>query len=376
MGLSIVGLLERGGWRRAMGVGLFAAALVAAVYQHQTLYLPLQQHANRWAVRIAETIRRTTKPEDVIVIYGCDWSSEIPYYAQRRALMLPPGSIGKAAESAFRELDSLSVGAMVIVGPQFGQGWRPPSAEDYVKQRRRWNLSSAACYRDQACEVYPAACYEGAYQAFGQAMNSLNEGKLDAALDRFNGAIAGFADDPSFYFGRAQCQMFRGDMTSMRSDCTRAVDLAPTDVTWGQRALILLNASRQPGGNPAEVRQLLDDALASINQEIRHAAPRTARLRRTRPDPCRTWSRRGGIGRRPSGQRPLHSAARSLDNLRPARGEPCREVTPVHGRHNGDSPIFAAVKLIHAATFSSPRELGQSPVHKCAGSGFNAPFCT
>ena len=89
MGLSIVGLLERGGWRKVVGVVLFAATLAAAVYQHQTLYLPLQRHPNRWPLRIAEMIRRTTKPEDVIVIYGCEWSPEIPYYAQRRALMLP-----------------------------------------------------------------------------------------------------------------------------------------------------------------------------------------------------------------------------------------------------------------------------------------------
>ena len=157
---------------------------------------------------------------------------------------------------------------MVIVSPEFGQGWRPPSAEEYVKQRQRWKLSSVPYYRDQACEVYPPARYEAAYQDYWQAVSSLTEGELDAALDRFNRAIARFPDDPPLYFGRARCHMLRRDITSMRSDCTRAVELAPTDIAWSQRAVVLLNASRQPGGDPAEVRQLLGDALASINQVI------------------------------------------------------------------------------------------------------------
>jgi tetratricopeptide (TPR) repeat protein len=268
MGLSIVGLLERGGWRKAFGVALFVATLAAAVYQHQTLYLPLQHHPNRWPLRIAEMIRLTTKPDDVIVIYGYEWSPEIAYYAQRRALMLPHWVDAKEADAAFRELDKLSVGAMVIIRPEFGEGWRPPSAEEYAKQRQRWKLSSAACYRDQACEVYPPVRCQAAYQDYWQAKTSLSEGKLDAALDRFNLAIAGFPDDPAFYFGRAQCYILRNDLTNARNDCARAVELAPTAFFWSQRAIILLGASEQPGGNPVEVWQLLGDALASADQVI------------------------------------------------------------------------------------------------------------
>ena len=82
--LSVVGLLERPGWRRPAGAVLLAALLGAGLYRHQTLYLPLQQRADRWPVLLGEAIRRHTNPDDVVVVYGGDWSSEIPYYAGAR----------------------------------------------------------------------------------------------------------------------------------------------------------------------------------------------------------------------------------------------------------------------------------------------------
>ncbi len=100
MGLSIVGLLECGGWRKLAGVVLLAGAMVAAVYQHQTLYLPLQRRADPFIPRLADVIRRTTKPDDVIVIYGRDWWPDIAYFAQRRALMLATFGTREAGEKS------------------------------------------------------------------------------------------------------------------------------------------------------------------------------------------------------------------------------------------------------------------------------------
>lgn len=44
---------------------------------------------DRPLLRIAQAIKETTDPDSVVVIYGQDFSSVIPYYAQRRALMEP-----------------------------------------------------------------------------------------------------------------------------------------------------------------------------------------------------------------------------------------------------------------------------------------------
>ena len=45
---------------------------------------------NRNLVTLAETVRERTPPDSPIAVYGLDWSSELPYYAQRRAIAVPP----------------------------------------------------------------------------------------------------------------------------------------------------------------------------------------------------------------------------------------------------------------------------------------------
>lgn len=45
---------------------------------------------NRNVVILAEAVRQRTPPDSPIVVYGMDWSSELPYYAQRRAIAVPP----------------------------------------------------------------------------------------------------------------------------------------------------------------------------------------------------------------------------------------------------------------------------------------------
>jgi hypothetical protein len=44
---------------------------------------------DRPLLTIAQAIDEKTDPEGVVVIYGQEWSSVIPYYARRRALMAP-----------------------------------------------------------------------------------------------------------------------------------------------------------------------------------------------------------------------------------------------------------------------------------------------
>jgi len=44
---------------------------------------------DRPMLTIAQAVNANTDPDGVVVIYGQDWSSVIPYYARRRALMAP-----------------------------------------------------------------------------------------------------------------------------------------------------------------------------------------------------------------------------------------------------------------------------------------------
>jgi hypothetical protein len=54
-------------------------------YFHQDLVLPNREQQ----LLVADNLRSNTRSEDVFVGFGLDWSSEVPYYAERRALLVP-----------------------------------------------------------------------------------------------------------------------------------------------------------------------------------------------------------------------------------------------------------------------------------------------
>ena len=71
---------------------------------------------NRNVVILAEAVRQRTPPDSPIVVYGMDWSSELPYYAQRRAIAVPPWFNGRQAvwEEPERFLGGVKPSAIVI----------------------------------------------------------------------------------------------------------------------------------------------------------------------------------------------------------------------------------------------------------------------
>jgi hypothetical protein len=87
--LTVLGLRQRGGRRARLG-GLLAGAIVlVAAYDYAEGYYPIQTANPRGPMEACRAVQEQTRPEDVIVVLGCDWSSEVPYYSRRRALMLP-----------------------------------------------------------------------------------------------------------------------------------------------------------------------------------------------------------------------------------------------------------------------------------------------
>jgi hypothetical protein len=87
--VSLLALLERGGRCRIVGSMGLAGFLALAVWRHQEYYRPIQAHNCAELNAVSDTIQRLTRPEDVLVILGCDWSSELPYYSRRRSLCIP-----------------------------------------------------------------------------------------------------------------------------------------------------------------------------------------------------------------------------------------------------------------------------------------------
>lgn len=66
----------------------------------------------------AEIVRRTTGPEDIVAAFGLDWNGELPYYSERRAIMVPHHRIddGEAFTRSVMSLGLRRVGAVVFAG--------------------------------------------------------------------------------------------------------------------------------------------------------------------------------------------------------------------------------------------------------------------
>ena len=82
---------------------------------YQRDFLPLQQLTVAGGEH-TQLVRLLTDPEDVIIVVGDDWSSIIPYYAGRRALMITTAREGDEAylTKAFAALKGQRVGALII----------------------------------------------------------------------------------------------------------------------------------------------------------------------------------------------------------------------------------------------------------------------
>lgn len=98
-------------------LALPAAVIALQIAAYARTYLPVQR-VNVPVPELAQVLARLTDPDDVLVILGQDWDAHLPYYAQRRALMLVTGRERDPAAIArsVARLDRRQVGAVVLFG--------------------------------------------------------------------------------------------------------------------------------------------------------------------------------------------------------------------------------------------------------------------
>ncbi len=100
---------------------LLVLTVIMAVYAGQSwLYwdhlYQAQRHSSPGGNGLTEALRYLTRPDEVIVMVGDDWSSITPYYAQRRALMIRNGMQQDQPyiTTAFASLKGEKVGAVIL----------------------------------------------------------------------------------------------------------------------------------------------------------------------------------------------------------------------------------------------------------------------
>ena len=86
LGILISGIIALPGWKAWVGVGLVALELFAFVRAYRDVFYPLQHGNFAGLADAAALVDRTTSKNDVILITGLKWSSELPYQSHRRAV--------------------------------------------------------------------------------------------------------------------------------------------------------------------------------------------------------------------------------------------------------------------------------------------------
>lgn len=103
---------------RALVWIVLAVAHASQLWAYRQTYLELQERWSPGGSELTKTVRAMTNPEDVLVAAGFDWDSSLPFYAQRRALMIRSGRESDLAylEQAFRDQAGQPVAIFVAKG--------------------------------------------------------------------------------------------------------------------------------------------------------------------------------------------------------------------------------------------------------------------
>jgi hypothetical protein len=125
VGFCILGLFElpRPAAPRAAAAGAGLAALLvavtAAVIGYAQIYYPLQAHNQTGMKDVANLISSNCDPDAVVVYVGFDWDPTLPYYTQRRALMIPdwPELTESAVHKAINNLVGYKIGGLFVARP-------------------------------------------------------------------------------------------------------------------------------------------------------------------------------------------------------------------------------------------------------------------
>ena len=124
LGLLLVGVAEnpRRCW---LAPALTLVLIVGQAWRYGQHYYPSQQGANAeicaGGSQLTAALKALTRPDEMLVITGQDWNSMIPYYAERRALMLPhETSLNQTKlDLSFDRQADQRIGALLITDPDW-----------------------------------------------------------------------------------------------------------------------------------------------------------------------------------------------------------------------------------------------------------------
>jgi hypothetical protein len=135
---------------------LFAVVAGHLTYFYRA-YAPILSQAS-WTdpkIRIALAAKQNTSQDQALVVFGDDWSSVIPYYSERKALVIPAWAPQATFEELFKNpkklLGNLDLGGVVVCPAYLDQyGANRTSIEAFISGKKVLAAS-------EACKLYGAA---------------------------------------------------------------------------------------------------------------------------------------------------------------------------------------------------------------------------
>jgi hypothetical protein len=87
LGFSVVAMRERGGTAAIVATASLVVLLVSCAVTYKKEFLKWQAVRSQISPYFINTVARVTQPDDVLIVYGDDWSPLLPYSLHRRAIM-------------------------------------------------------------------------------------------------------------------------------------------------------------------------------------------------------------------------------------------------------------------------------------------------
>ena len=86
-GFVAYGLIRRRGMLPLVGFAVLLLVTFSGITRYYSVYSPSASTDNQYLLKTGQQVQRLTNAHQIIIVEGEDWSSEIPFYAHRRAIM-------------------------------------------------------------------------------------------------------------------------------------------------------------------------------------------------------------------------------------------------------------------------------------------------
>ena len=164
---AVVGLLEQKNWAHILGIVIFFVLIFVSVKGYykgysgvictgiscRSEYYTIQKNNSSQLDNVAYTIKQMIPREEIILVFGEEWSSELPYYSERRALMwpswLPQDMDGPIMKEALSKLSDTRIGALIVCNSARADSQLIKRATAVLK------VAGTPAYKDDVCSLYP-----------------------------------------------------------------------------------------------------------------------------------------------------------------------------------------------------------------------------